>query len=67
MLDQNYLQSWKIISLSDLKPDKLTILLKINLMYQNVKAMTTATGCSNLKADVSTCDAYHHEFETSVN
>ena len=30
-------------------------------------AMITATGCTNLKANVSTCDAYHNEFETSVN
>ena len=56
------------MSLSDPKPDKLrAILPKISRMYQNVKTMITATGCSNLKADVSTCDAYHDEFETFVN
>ena len=29
--------------------------------------MIIATGCNDLKTDVSTCDAYHDEFETSVN
>ena len=68
VLDQNYLRAWKIMSLSDPKPDKLkTVLPKINRMYQNVKAMITATDCNNFKADVLTCDAYHVEFETSVN
>ena len=68
VLDQNYLRAWKIMSLSDPKPDKLqAVLPKINRMYQNVKAMITATDCNNLKVDVLTCDAYHFEFETSVN
>ena len=68
VLDQNYLRAWKIMSLSDPKPDKLkAVLPKINRMYQNVKAMITATDCNNLKADVLACDAYHVEFETSVN
>ena len=56
------------MSLIDPKPDKLrAILPKINQMYENEKAMITATGCSNSKADVLTCDAYHNKFETSVN
>ena len=56
------------MSLSDPKPDKLkAVLPKINRMYQNVKALITATVCNDLKADVLTCDAYHVEFETSVN
>ena len=29
--------------------------------------MITATGCNDLKTDVSICDAYHDEFKTSVN
>ena len=36
-------------------------------MYQNVKAMIIATGCNNFETDVSICDAYHDEFETSLN
>ena len=68
VLDQNYSRAWKIISLSNPKPDKLkAILPKINRMYQNVKAMIIATGCNNFETDVSICDAYHDEFETSVN
>ena len=68
VLDQNYLRAWKIMSLSDPKPDKLkAVLPKINRMHQNVKAMITTIDCDNLKADVLTCDAYHVEFETSVN
>ena len=68
VLDQNYLRAWKIMSLSDLKPDKLgAILPKINRMYQNVKTMIIATGCNNFEIDVSICDAHHDEFETSVN
>ena len=52
------------MSLSDPKPHKLNAVLpKINRMYQNVKTMITATDCT----DVLTCDAYHVEFETSVN
>ena len=67
VLDQNYLRAWKIMSLSDPKPDKLRAFLpKINRMYQNVNAMITATGCNDFETDVSICDAYHDEFETSV-
>ena len=68
VLDQNYSRAWKIMSLSDLKPDKLqAILPKINRMYQNVKTMIIATGCNNFEIHVSICNAYHDEFETSVN
>ena len=67
VLDQNYLRVGKIMSLSELKPNKLrAIFPKINRMYQNVKAMITATGCNHFKTDVSISDAYHDEFETSV-
>ena len=60
VLDQNYLRAWKIMSLSDPNQDKLRpIPPKINRMNQNVKAMTTATGCDNLKTDVSISDAYN--------
>ena len=53
VLDQNYLRAWKIMSLSNPKPDKLrAILPKINRMYQNVKTMITATNCNDLKTDV---------------
>ena len=65
VLDQNYLRAWKIMSLSDPKPDKLkAILPKINHMYQNVRAIIIATDCNNLESDVSICDAYHDEFES---
>ena len=68
VLDQNYLRAWKIMSLSDPKPDKLkAILPKLNRMYQYVKAMIIATGCNNFQTDVSICDAYHDEFEISVD
>ena len=56
------------MSLIDLKPDKLrAIPPKINRMYHNIKTMITATGCNTVKADVSTCNAYHDECKTSVN
>ena len=29
--------------------------------------MITATGCNDFETDVSICDAYHDEFETSAN
>ena len=68
VLNQNYLRAWKIMSLSDPKPDKLrAILPKINRMYENVKAMIIATGCNDFETEVSICDAYHDEFQTSVN
>ena len=68
VLDQNYLRAWKYMALSDPKLDKLrAILPKINRMYQNIKAIVIAIGCNNFETDVSICDAYHDEFETSVN
>ena len=68
VLDQNYLRAWKFMWLSNPKPDKLRAALpKINRMYQNVKAMTIASGYNDFETDVSICDANHDEFETSVN
>ena len=68
VLDQNHLRGWKITSLSDPKSEKLrAILPKIIRMYQNVTALIIATGCNEFETDVSICDAYHDEFETSVN
>ena len=56
------------MSFSDPQPHKLrTVLPKFNRMYQNVKVMIAAIDCSNIKVDVATRNAYHNEFETSVN
>ena len=65
-LDDNYLQTWKILSSLDTNTRKLNAMLsEMNQIYHELMSSMTTT-CESYSTDVYVCGAYDKEFEDHV-